>query len=109
MTTSKKYALHPHENAGPGNFRDAVVEAAKLLGWRVYWTHNSKHSPAGYLDMTLVRPPRLIVAELKVKGRKMTPAQEAWFADLSEVPAVEVYLWTPDDWPAITETLRKGP
>ena len=109
MATSKKYALHPHENVGPGNFRDTIVEAAKVLGWRVYWTHNSKHSPAGYLDLTLVRPPRLIVAELKVKGRKMTPAQEAWFSDLSRVPTVEVYLWTPDDWPAIARALCREP
>src|SRR4051812_42693566 len=47
------------------DFRQQLADAAISLNWLVYFTWQSKHSPAGYPDMTLVRAGRLIFAELK--------------------------------------------
>lgn len=87
-------------------FLQAVRDIAELLGWKCYHTWNSIHSPAGFPDLVLVRPPRIIFAELKLRGRKPTPAQQDWLNLLGECPQVEVYLWTPEDWDSIVEVLR---
>jgi hypothetical protein len=85
-------------------FLQAVRELATLLGWRYYHTWNSLHSPAGFPDLVLVRPPRVLFVELKVRGRKPTPAQQEWLSLLQQCPQVEVYLWTPES--EIEEVLR---
>jgi hypothetical protein len=48
---------------------------------------------------------RLLVAELKAKGRRARREQEAWLLAF-EHAGVETYLWTPDDWEEITAVLR---
>lgn len=76
------------------DFQGRVIGLAKSLGWSVYHTHYSKHSEAGFPDLVLVRPPRLIFAELKVWPRiTPRPAQVEWLARLGAVPCVESYLW----------------
>lgn len=82
-----------------------VKELAKLFGYRYYHTWRSLHSPAGFCDCVLVRPPRLIFAELKSDRGKLTPEQEAWLDVLSRCPGVEVYLWKPDDFQDISDIL----
>jgi hypothetical protein len=76
----------------------AVVETAELQGWLVYHDYDSRRSTAGFLDLTLVRAPRLLFVELKDDGKYATPAQRAWLDQLCEVPGVEVYLWRPRTW-----------
>ena len=84
----------------------AVIQAAEILGWRYYHTHNSKRSPSGFPDLVLVRRGRIIFAELKVGSNVPTPAQQEWIEDLDECEGVDVYVWTPDDWPEIKRALR---
>ena len=58
----------------------AVIEAAQLGGWLAHFVLDSRGSPEGWPDLTLVhqRTGRVIYAELKtVKGR-LTVAQAAW-------------------------------
>ena len=105
MATSRRYAAHPSEK----QFQAAVVAAAKVLGWRVYFTVRSKFSPSGYPDLTMVRGERILFAELKVKGRKPTPIQRDWLQALAGVPSAEVHVWTPDDWSEIDTALRNAP
>lgn len=83
-----------------------VRDLAQVLGWRRYHTWLAKHSPAGFPDEVLVRPPRLVFAELKSASGKLRPDQEAWLDALSEVPGVEVYLWRPEDMDEIARVLR---
>ena len=83
-----------------------VRDLAKLFGWRRYHTWLSKGSAAGFPDEVLVRPPRLVVAELKSAVGKLTPAQEEWLELLRGVPGVEVHVWRPDDVERIAEVLR---
>lgn len=83
-----------------------VRDLAKLYRWRRYHTWLSKHSPAGFPDEVLVRPPRLVFAELKSDRGKLSAEQEAWLDDLRAVPGVEVYLWRPADMDEIAQVLR---
>ena len=83
------------------DFLASVRHLAELLGWTCYHTWQSIHSPAGFPDLVLVRPPRIIFAELKVGNRQPTPCQERWLNLLGECPGVEAYLWRPEDWEKI--------
>ncbi|GIV15858.1 MAG: hypothetical protein KatS3mg022_1293 [Armatimonadota bacterium] len=88
-------------------FLQAVVQYARLQGWVYYHPWVSIRSAAGFPDLVLVRPPRVLFVELKTGGRKPTPAQQHWLAQLGACPQVEVYLWTPDCWAEIEQTLRR--
>jgi len=74
----------------------------------------------------LVRPPRLIIAELKSLTGKLSPEQEVWIRDLRECvrqkminpvfylqewaievfPSLEVYTWRPSDRDLIEALLK---
>jgi hypothetical protein len=83
-----------------------VRDVAKALGWRRYHTWLSRNSASGFPDEVLIRPPRLIFAELKSEKGKLSAEQEAWLDDLRGVPGVEVYCWRPEDMDEIAEALR---
>lgn len=85
-------------------FQADVIGLAKLLGWRVYHTRDSRGSDSGFPDLVLVRRGRLIFAELKTDTGKLRPVQEAWLTDLLETKA-EVYLWRPSCWGEIERVL----
>lgn len=82
-----------------------VREYAEAMGWRVYAVWRSDHSPAGWPDLALVRPPRLVFAELKSERGRPTPAQLAWLEDL-RASGAETHLWRPSDWDEVQEVLR---
>lgn len=98
------------------SFQATVTEAARVLGWRVYHTFNSRRSSPGFPDLVLVRNGRLVFAELKSEGGRVRPGQIGWLQDLTEVVEhlgaagahghVEVYSWRPRDWPQVSEVLR---
>ena len=98
------------------DFQRAVIELARLCGWRVHHTRPALNrrgewrtpiqGDAGFPDLVLARDGRVIFAELKRRGGKPTAAQQAWLDTLARCGSVEVYLWTPDDWNRIVEILR---
>jgi hypothetical protein len=83
-----------------------VRDVARLHGWRRYHAWLSKHSPAGFPDEVLLRPPRLVFAELKSERGRLSDEQEAWLEELRAVPGVEVFVWRPADMDAIASVLR---
>ena len=88
-------------------FQNSVREAAEAYGWKVMLTYRSKHSPRGEPDLRLVKPPRVIFAELKIEDAPVTPDQGYVIQLLSECPGVEVYVWRwPDDWERLYRTLE---
>lgn len=89
-------------------FRQQVIDLAKLLGYRVYFTWTSIHSPRGMLDLILchANSRRLIFAELKSETGKVSSYQQDWIDDLSCIPGVEVYVWRPGDIENIVNILR---
>jgi hypothetical protein len=87
-------------------FLQMVLDLAKLCHWSVYHTHDSRHSAAGFPDLVLLRPPRLIFAELKSDKGQLTTEQASWLHKLEQVPGISVFVWKPSDWPKIVEILQ---
>jgi VRR-NUC domain len=83
-----------------------LADLARTFRWRRYHTWSSKHSPAGFPDEVLLRPPRLVFAELKSERGRLKPDQEAWLEELRQMPGVEVYVWRPADMDEIAKVLR---
>jgi hypothetical protein len=92
-----------------------VTDAAELFGWQ--WVHfrpaRTEHgwrTPVsgplgkGWPDITLTRD-RVIFAELKAEGARLTPEQQAVHAALRAAGAI-VRVWRPSDLPAVLEALR---
>ena len=84
-------------------FSQSVVDLAHTLGWKVYRTWSSIHSPAGYPDLFMVHEEtkRAIAAELKVRDKRgrmgdLTAEQYEWLMLLQEA-GINSYLWTSDD------------
>lgn len=77
------------------DLQDAVVKLARMLGYLVYHTHDSRHSAKGFPDLTMVHPRSgaLLFAELKSSTGKVTPAQDEWLRALA-VRGV-AFLWRP--------------
>jgi hypothetical protein len=73
----------------------AIVATAKQFGYTVYHTRYSIGSTPGFPDLVLVRPPRVIFAELKTARlhSRVGPHQRAWLNLLSDCDGVETYLW----------------
>jgi hypothetical protein len=76
--------------------------ARTVDGWR---TPVSGPLGAGWPDLVLVRPPRLVFAELKSERGRLTPTQKGAL-DLLRDAGLEVHVWRPGDLPAIQEVLR---
>ena len=88
------------------DFQQAVRDLAALLGWAVWCTWDSRRSPAGEPDLRMVRPPRVIFAELKTEKGRLTQMQSTAGELLAGCPGVEYYLWRPGDWDEIGEILN---
>jgi len=108
------------KNVTEAQWQQQVVDLAKLGGWRSYHTFDSRRSAPGFPDLTLVRPPELVFAELKAEKGRTTPEQEAWLEDLEvvaqcillndeglggdEVP-IQVFVWRPSDFDEVRRVL----
>ena len=82
-----------------------VVELARLEGWLVYHSGNSRWIQPGFPDLVLVRALRVLCVEIKPPKGGLTKRPKAWLKELGECPVVETYLWRPADWDALREIL----
>ncbi len=103
------------------DWKTRVIDAAKLFGWRTahfrpartkYGWRTAMEGDTGFPDLVLVKPPRLILAELKrgkatTKAGKPSDEQAEWLRQLGSVPGVEAYCWTPEQWQEVYLTLAK--
>jgi hypothetical protein len=97
-------------------FLASVIDLAHICGWTVAhfraartehgWRTPVQADGAGWPDLVLVRPPELIVAELKSVAGRVQPHQKRWIAMLRAC-GVEVTVWRPSDWPAIEARLQR--
>jgi hypothetical protein len=107
-------------------FTNEILAWAKRFKWRAFHVRNSGaggntlvQGDKGFPDLVLVRPPRLVFAELKVgkagtlKGDP-TPEQVEWLKALGECevepygmpgPSCETYVWRPESWDEIVKVL----
>jgi hypothetical protein len=76
-----------------------------MLGWRHFHAFNSRRSPSGYPDLTLVRD-RVVWVELKSETGKPSAAQRAWLETL-EAAGGEVYIWRPSDLEEVGRVLGR--
>ena len=86
----------------------AVGELAALFGWLRYHTFDSHRSPCGFPDLVLVRPPRLIAAELKAENGRLTASQTEWLDALGRCPGIETYVWRPQDLDHVASMLSRN-
>jgi hypothetical protein len=84
-----------------------VLAYAGIMGWWSYHPYDSRRSAPGWPDLGLIRPPRLVLAELKREKAKPTRAQSECLGLLAGCPGVEVYLWRPSDWPEVERILAR--
>lgn len=89
-------------------FQQQIADLAKLFGWKYSHPWLSIHSPRGFPDCVLLRPPRLIFAELKTDRHKskLSQPQASWLWELRKTPNLEVYVWRPRRINKIVEVLR---
>lgn len=84
-----------------------VVQLARLNGWRlIYHTFDSRHSKAGFPDLVLLRPPELLIVELKTDIGKVKADQQEWLDALAAC-GVETAVWRPCDFDLVLERLRR--
>ena len=93
--------------ASEADLREQIRTLAKLYGWEMYFTYNSRHSPSGFPDLVLVHPQRkrLIFAELKSEQGRVTPAQQEWLTALTMCGQM-AEVWRPSDINWITWLLQ---
>lgn len=88
------------------DFQDRVIAEARIRGWRLYHTRDSRGSDPGFPDLVLVRPPRVIFAELKTEKGKPSFDQLVWLDELNRCDGVETHLFRPSDADLISRVLR---
>jgi hypothetical protein len=88
------------------HFQSRVIRLAELCRWVVWHTLDSTGTRAGQPDLFMVRPPRVVLAELKSEHGRLRTAQSQAVILLEQCPGVQVFIWKPRDWQQIVEVLR---
>lgn len=102
------------------SFQDTIIDLMRKLGYEVYHTHDSRHSPKGFPDIIGIKPlydthgkevgGKGVVFECKVpKGKEkpedmLTPEQRMWLG-LFHLMGFLSYCVGPEDWEEIEEVL----
>ena len=101
------------------NLMQSIIKAARDFDWLCYHTRNSRQSEPGFVDLVLVRPPRVMFLELKTaKGRlrkghlnksgsRWLPGQDEWGEALDACEGVEYLLVRPADLDAVYAKLMR--
>lgn len=86
-------------------FMAQIVQLARLCGWLVYHTHDSRRSEPGFPDLLMLKDGRIVVFECKVGKNKLTADQERWMLAFREVENCTMFVVYPDSWPLIKTLL----
>ena len=78
---------------------------ARLNDWLFFHDWDSRKNAPGFPDLVLVKPPRIIFAELKRQRGRVRPMQTVWLDALGGCAGVETYLWRPSDLDEIRRRL----
>ncbi len=112
----RQQCLRPH--LSEKIFQQCIIEFAQALGWMAahfrsvrvqrkdgttYYQTPVEADGAGFMDLELVRE-RLVKAEVKRAGGRLTKEQPKWFNAYVEA-GVECYIWYPKDCEQIIEVL----
>lgn len=110
MTTSTRpastaAAIPPESEA---QFQAAVIKLAKVLGYRVYHTYDSRRSEPGFPDLVLVKQRRILFLECKRQGGRATRAQKEWMTALNGCQT-ETYFVYPTSMTFLARLLQEQP
>ena len=86
----------------------SILESAQSFGWVLLqraWS--SQHSPSGWPDLTLARPPRIIFVEAKAERGKLSERQEQTLNVLRKC-GQEVFVWRPSDQVEVIDCFSDG-
>jgi len=91
------------ENLTERDWQRTVLDLAAMYHWGCYHTHDSRRSQPGFPDLVLWRE-RVVFAELKVPGGRLTPLQRQVLEGLRAAGG-EVYVWWPQHLDEAREVL----
>lgn len=91
-------------------FQQQIADLARLYGWKVHSVWDSRHSPAGWPDLFMIRNGEVLAWEVKREdGRaKATEAQREWLYELRRMPGMRWYsamVVRPSSWDFIVSIL----
>jgi hypothetical protein len=86
-------------------WRAQVKDLAKQGGWAWYYTPYSLGATPGWPDLALIKPPRVVLAELKTRRGKLRAGQEDTRYLLERCERVEYHLWRPEDLDEVGDAL----
>jgi hypothetical protein len=89
-------------------WRRQILDLARATGWRTYSTSFSPYSTPGWPDLALVRPPTLILCELKTEKGRLSADQHDTLTLLESCTSLLSYVWRPDELDAIALLLKRG-
>lgn len=83
-----------------------IVKAARQFGWLVHGTRAARMQKGnfkvalkgdrGFPDLILVKPPCIIIVELKRKPNKVEPDQQRWIDALAACGLDTRIIWVPE-------------
>lgn len=99
-------------------YQKRITDLASLYGWR--WAHFSDSrkqvrpgvfvgdaDAAGFPDLVLVRPPEMIVIEVKAELGKTTEIQDEWLKDFAN-SGIDAYVSRPSTFDTVKKRLSRS-
>jgi hypothetical protein len=86
-------------------FQQQIIDTARLLGWRVYHTRDSRRSEPGFPDLVLCRD-RLVFLEIKTETGRVSDAQGEWIAAINRAGGCALVV-RPSDLAEIEKALKR--
>ena len=120
MALSPRLLVHevarPTQAPSEADLQRAVIDLARMFGWRIAhfrpahtakgWRTPVEADGKGWPDLVMIRPPRIVIAELKVGRNQVTEDQATWL-ELFRQANLETHVWRETDLRgSILDTLR---
>ncbi len=83
-----------------------LTDAAELNGWLVFHDNDSRRNAAGFPDLVLVKPPRVLFLELKSEIGRVRPEQHVWMDALMRSDTIASAIVRPDHADQIIKYLQ---
>ena len=86
--------------------QQTILDAAELSGWLAFHDNDSRRNVPGFPDLVLVKPPRVVLLELKSEVGRIRPEQHVWMDALSRCDTVASAIVRPEHLDTIIDYLR---